>query len=131
MLSRFGSLLIVLCLFAAPLCATRCALSFCALPDTHQQSSSGCHHQSKHSNGSSMFAGAMAPTCIPAASFLTTPPVQQSRLLSVDADSHLLAAALISEPTPTISALIAFRIFNRGSSLDDSPSSLANPPLRL
>ncbi len=130
-LSRVGSLLVVLCLLAAPLCATRCTLSSCAKPDTREQSTTGCHHPSKHSGGSSMLAGAIAPTCLPADSFLITLPTQQSRLLSADAESHWLSAILNSPSISAASALIALRISNRGSSLGDSASLLANNPLRL
>src|SRR5258705_1527808 len=86
LLSRVGSLLVVLCLLVAPLCATRCTLSSCANPSTHEQSATGCHHPSRYSHGSSVLAGAVAPTCHPADSLLTTLPAQQFRLLSAGLD---------------------------------------------
>ena len=130
-LSRLGSLLVVLCLLAAPLCATRCALSSCAKSNTHQQSTTGCHHQSNHSRGSSVLAAAIAPTCLPADSFLSTIPAQQSRLLTDDSDSHSIWAIPNSPSFSRASVLIAFRISNRSSSPGDSASFISNPPLRL
>ena len=130
-LSRLGSLLVVLCLLAAPLCATRCTLSSCAKPGTHEQSTTSCHHQSKHSRGSSVLAGAIAPTCLPADSFLSTIPAQQSRPLSPDSDSHWPSAIPNSPSVSETSNMIAFRISDRGSSPGDSAWSLSSPPLRL
>src|ERR1700688_1408354 len=116
MLSRLGSLLVVLCLLAAPLCATRCTLSSCAKPDTHEQSTTGCHHPSKHSRTSPVLAGAIAPTCLPADSFLNTLPPQQSRLLPADSNSHSPSGILNSPFPSAASVLITVRISNRGSS---------------
>ena len=131
MLSRLGSLLVVLCLLAAPLCATRCALSSCAKPDTHEQSTTGCHHPSKHSRTSPVLAGAIAPTCLPADSLLTTLPAQQSRLLTTDSDSHALSAIPNSPSFSVDSDQIAFRISDRSSSPGDSSSFVSTLPLRL
>jgi hypothetical protein len=131
LLSRLSSLLLVLCLLAAPLCAARCTLFSCAQPDTHEQSTTGCHHQSRHSGGSSVLAGVIASTCPPADSLLTTLPAQQSRLLSADSDSHWLSTILNSPSVSKASVLIAFRISNRGSSPGDSASLLLNAPLRF
>jgi hypothetical protein len=131
LLSRVGSLLVVLCILAAPLCATRCTLSSCAKPDTHEQSPTGCHHQSKHSGGSSVLTGATAPACLPADSLLTTLPEQQSRLLSADSESQWLSAILNPPSISEAPGLIAFRISNRGSSPGDSTSFLSNFPLLL
>ena len=131
MLARLGSLLVVLCLLAAPLCATRCALSSCAKPDTHEQSTTGCHHPSKHSRTSPVLAGAIAPICLPADSFITRLPAQQSRLLTADSDSHSLTAIPNSPSSSVDSDQIAFRISNRGSSPGDSASFVSTPPLRL
>src|SRR5882724_2110077 len=86
-LSRAGSLLVVLSLLAAPLCATRCTLSSCVIHDSQEKHTSGCHHQSQRSDGPSVLAGAIAPTCLPADSLLTTLPAQQFRLLSADLDN--------------------------------------------
>jgi hypothetical protein len=130
-LSRLGSVLVVLCLLAAPLCATRCTLSSCAKPDNQGPSTTGCHHQSKHSRGSSVLAGAIAPTCFPADSFLTTLPAEQSWLLTADSDSHSLSAIPNSPSRSAASVLITVRISNRGSSPGIPASLLANPPLRL
>ena len=129
--SRLSSLLVVLCLLAAPLCATRCTLSSCAKPNSHEQSTAGCHHQSKHSRGSSVLAGAISPTCLPPDSFLTTLPAQQSRLLTADSDSHSLSAIPNSPSPSAASVLITVRISNRGSSPGIPASLLANSPLRL
>ena len=131
LLSRVGSLLVVLCLLAAPLCATRCALSSCSNPNTHEQSTTGCHHQPKHSRGSSVLAGTIAPTCLPADSLLTTLPEQQSRLLTADSESHWLPASLNSPYPSDASVLITFRIPVLDSSPGNSASLLSNPPLRL
>ena len=130
-LSHLGSLLVVLCLLAAPLCATRCTLSSCAKPSTQEQSTTGCHHQSKHSRGSSVLAATIAPTCLPADSLLTTLPAQQYRLLSTDSDSHSLSAILNSPSISETSSMIAFRISHRSSSPGDSASFFLNSPLRL
>jgi hypothetical protein len=130
-LSRLGSLLVVLCLLAAPLCATRCALSSCAKSNTHQQSTTGCHHQSNHSRGSSVLPAAMAPTCLPADSLLTTLPAPQFRLLSADSDSLRLSAIMSSPSISNASSTIEFRISDRSSSPGDSVSFVSNPPLRL
>jgi len=131
LLSRVSSLLVVLCLLAAPLCATRCTFSSCDKADAHEQSTTVCHHQSKHSHNTSVLAGAIALTCLPADSLLTTLPAEQSRLLSPDSDSHWLSTISNSPSVSEASVLIAFRISNRGSSPGDSASLLANNPLRL
>jgi hypothetical protein len=130
-LPRLGSLLIVLCLLAAPLCATRCAISSCAQPNAPEQSTTGCHHPSNHSRNSSAHAAAIAPTCLPADSLLTTLPAPQSRLLSAGTDSHWLSAILNAPSISETSITIAFRGSNRSSSPADSASFLSNPPLRL
>src|SRR6267378_598112 len=133
LLSRVGSLLVVLCLLAAPLCATRCALSSCANPSTNEQSATGCHHPSKHSHGSSVLAGAVAPTCLPTDSLLTTLPAQQFRLLSAGLDhvTPLLAMAQDSSFSLGGLALTTPQAPNRNSSPGNSVLSFSNPPLRL
>ncbi len=133
LLSRLGFLPVVLCLLAAPLCATRCSLSSCANPSTHEQSATGCHHPSKHSDGSSVLAGAVAPTCPPADSLLTTLPAQQSRLLSAGLDhvTPLLGMAQDSSLFWGGLALTTPQAPNRDSSPGNSVLSFSNPPLRL
>jgi len=130
-LPRLGSLLIVLCLLAAPLCATRCALSSCATTNTPEQSTTGCHHQSNQSRNSSVLAAAIAPTCLPADSLLTTLPAAQSRLHSAHSDSLRLSATLISPSISTTPSAIAFRISDRSSSPGNSSAFVSNSPLRL
>ena len=131
LLSRVSSLLVVLCLLAAPLCATRCTFSSCADLSTHEQSTTGCHHQPNHSPNSSVLAGAIGPTCLPTDSLLTTLPAPPSRLLSADSDFHSLSTTLNSPSISEASVLIAFRISNSGSSPGDSGALLLNAPLRL
>jgi hypothetical protein len=131
LLSRLGSLLIVLCLLAAPLCDSRCALSSCAKTNIHEQSTTGCHHLSNHSRGSYTITGAIAPTCLPADSLLTTLPAPQSRLLGADSDSLRLSANLIPPTISATSSTIAFRISDRSSSPGNSITYASNSPLRL
>jgi hypothetical protein len=133
LLSRLGFLPVVLCLLAAPLCATRCSLSSCANPSTHEQSATGCHHPSKHSDGSSVLAGAVAPTCPPADSLLTTLPAQQFRLLSAGLNhvTPVLAMAQDSSLFWGGLALTMPQAPNRDSSPGNSVLSFSNPPLRL
>jgi hypothetical protein len=129
--SRLGSLLIVLCLLAAPLCATRCALSSCAKTNAPEQSTTGCHHQSNHSRNSSVLAAAIVPTCLTTDSLLTTLPAAQSRLLSADSESLRLSATLISPSISITPSTIAFRISDRSSSPGHSSAFVSNSPLRL
>src|SRR5258708_12124458 len=65
LLSRVGSLLVVLCLLVAPLCPTRCTLSSCANPSSHHPSAMVCHHPSNHSNTSSILPAAVIPPSPP------------------------------------------------------------------
>src|SRR5258707_6520321 len=133
LLSRVGSLLVVLCLLVAPLCATRCSLSSCANPSSREQSTTGCHHPSKYSHGSSVLAGALAPTCPPADSLLTTLPAQQFRLLSAGLDhvTPLLAMAQDSSFSWGGPALTSPHAPNRNSSPGNFVLSFSTPPLRL
>jgi len=130
-LSRLGSALVVLFLLAAPLCATRCTLSSCANPKTQEESTTGCHHQSSHSRGTSALVATIPTTCVPADAFLTTLPAQQFPLLSADSNSHALPAILNSLPSPGASDLIAFHLANRNCSPGTLASPAANSPLRL
>jgi hypothetical protein len=131
LLWRLGSLLIVLCLLAAPLCATRCFLSSCAKTNTPEQSTTGCHHLSIHSRGSSAITGAIASTCLPVDSLLTTLPAPQSRMLSGDSDSHCLSAIQNSPSISATSSTIAFRISDRSSPPANLAAFVSNSPLRL
>lgn len=115
-LSRLGCLLIVVCLLAAPVCETRCTLSICPGLGAHEPLAAGCHHASKPSRGSSVLAAAIAPSCLPEDSLLTTLPAPQSRLLSADSDSRALAE-IPTSPSPLVApVLIAFYISNRALS---------------
>jgi len=133
-LSRVGSLVVVLCLLAAPLCSTRCTLFSCVMPDNQEKPTSGCHHQSQHSDGSSVLAGAIAPTCPPADSLLTTLPAQQFRLLSADLD-HVTPFLSMAQDSSLFSgdlALTSLHAPNRNSPPGSSALSffqLASPPL--
>jgi hypothetical protein len=130
-LSRFGSLLVVLCLLAAPLCATRCTLSSCAKPDTQEQSTTACHHKSNFPGNSSVLAAIASPTCVPGDTLLTTLPASNSRPHSANSDSPAHSAILNSSSSSGASALIALRITNRSSSPGDYSTFASNPPLRL
>jgi len=132
LLSRVGSLLVVVCLLAAPLCATRCTLSSCAKPGTQEQSTTGCHHQSKHFRGSSVLAVAISPPCLPTDSLLTTLPAQQFRLLSVSLDhvTPFLAMAKDSSFSGGL-ALTSAHAPNRNSSPGNPAPSFSKSPLRL
>jgi hypothetical protein len=130
-LPRLGSLLVVLCLLAAPLCATRCTLSSCAKINAPEQSTTGCHHPSNHSRGSSTIADAIATNCLPVDSLVTTLPTPQSRLLSADSDSLRLSANLISPSIAATPGTIAFRISDRSSSPGNSAAFVSDSPLRL
>ena len=130
-LLRLGSALVVLCLLAAPLCATRCALYSCARPDTQEQSTTACHHQSNQSGNSSVFDAVVAPSCVPADTLLTTLPAPEARPLSASSDSPAYSAILNSPSASGASALIAFRITDRSSSPGDYSTFASNPPLRL
>lgn len=131
LLSRLGSLVLVLCLLAAPLCATRCTLSACAGPDTQEQSATGCHHSSKPSNGSAFLAAAIAPGCLPADSLLAARPVPQARVLSANPDFHLASENVTSPASQGTPILLAFCSSNRGLSPGDSALFASSLPLRL
>jgi len=130
-LPHLGSLLVILCLLAAPLCPTRCALSSCAKPNTPEQSKTGCHHLPNHPRGSSAITGAIAPTCIPVDSLLTTLPARQFRLLSSVSFSQGPSATLSSPSNPETLSMIAFCISDKSSSPGNAAFPLANSPLRL
>jgi hypothetical protein len=133
LLSRVGSLLVVLCLLAAPLCATRCTLYSCLQVNSHQQSAPGCHHQSAQSHTSSTLTATPALSCVPIDSFLTALPAQHQRLLptSSNFDSSCLSAKQNISSHLLFPDLIALRLPIRDSSPGDFASSLVNEPLRL
>jgi hypothetical protein len=130
---RLGSLVLVLCLLAVPLCTARCSLSFCFQVNSRQQSAPGCHHQSAHSHGSCKVAAAPALSCVPTDSFLTALPTQQFRLIPASSthNSPLLFAIGNSPSLSGASVPFALRIADRGSSPGDSVSFLSTSPLRV
>jgi hypothetical protein len=132
-LSRVGSLLVVLCLLTAPLCASRCTLSSCVMPDSQEKPTSGCHHQSKHSDGPSVLVGAIAPTCPPPDSLLTTLPAQQFRFLSADLD-HVTPFLSMAQDSSSLSGnlgLTSLHAPNRNSPPGTFALPFSNSPLRL
>jgi hypothetical protein len=130
-ISRFASLLVALCLFAAPLCASCCTFSFCASPGNHEPSASSCHHSSRAPSSCSMLVARIAPDCLPAESLFATLPASQSRLLAADSCGHAHFEIPVS-PSPAGTAfLIESDISSRGFSPGDSALFVSNPPLRL
>jgi len=132
-LARCNSLLLTLCLMAAPLCATRCALASCFQTNSPQQSSTGCHHQFAESQGNFVFAAIPAASCLPTDSLFTTLSAPQSRLLLTisNHDAPQLSAS-ISTPAGT-KPFDSSRF--RNLSLDSSPGDFVEipsiTPLRL
>jgi len=133
LLARLGSLLVILSVLAAPLCATRCTLSSCFQENSHHRSEPGCHHQSAQSDTASSLAAAPEFACVPTDSFLTALPAQQQRLLltASNHDSSWLSANQNAPFLSLASDLVTLRILIRDSSPGDSFSLLPNTPLRL